>query len=147
MAINEGKYEKLFNTSLDVLDSILRRKSDEPMSNDDIYQAKVATSVLSSYPKHKAAIASAAGVTLEVLKGAAENVEQYREFIRAHMPRTGIIKTIPEVLEDGRKNVVEMEKHLQDLQSGRDNRLATALSQVDELKRENQELRFEVSKK
>lgn len=144
MGINEGKYEKVFNRSLDVLDRILGRQGDEALSGDDTVRVKIATSVLASWPRHRQAMASTAEITLAVLKGAAESEAQYREFVREQMPRVGIMRTMPQMIDGGRQSITDLERKVDALQHGRDERLAKALGEVEHLKEINRGLQYEV---
>ena len=146
MAVNEVKYERVFNQSLDLLSDIFKRKSEQVLSNDELVKFKIATSVLASWPRYRQAITSTAEVALAVLKGASETEAQYREFVREHMPRLSPIKLLPQFLEDNKLTNIELQRQVSSLEHGRDDRLAMANSEILRLKEENASLGFELRK-
>jgi hypothetical protein len=114
MEVNENKYAKLFNNSLDLLDRIIS-KEDGPLSEDDKVKMKAANSIIGSYPRYRQSQASIAGVTLDVLKGASETQEQYRELIRAHMPHITPLISIPQILDSKKADVTELRQKVTDI--------------------------------
>jgi hypothetical protein len=106
--INENKLSKVFNDALDVIDYVLKNKGGDELTPKDIQRIKSAQVVMTSYPRYIHARASTAHVALEILHGAAENEEQYRNFVRQHVPYSGIMKTVPTELLTNRKNLLEV---------------------------------------
>lgn len=135
--INENKFSKLFNDAVEALDNLMKDKSNEELNSREVAKYKAASNVISSYPRYRQSQASIANVTLQVLRGAAADDNEYRELIRQHMPRVDFLKTIPEALTSNRHNAMELENKLKDNTS-------KAFQVQRDLQEENAELRTRV---
>lgn len=114
--INEGRYVKNFNDALDVMDKIMRDKSDEPLTPRDMAKLKAAQTIITSYPRMVQARASTVDTALKVFDAAAENKEQYREFVKSHLPRVAPLLAMPEIINH-RDNPIDSEERYKKLSS------------------------------
>lgn len=134
--INDKKLAKTFDDSLDVLSHRLNSHSDEPLTKGEHEQLEVAKMVFTGYPKIRSAQAQVAGVGLKILSAAAENPEQYRQFVREHMPKVSPLITIPQILEGRVKSSIDAQRERTEL-------IATSLAKEKEYQDKIDELEFE----
>jgi hypothetical protein len=141
--VNESKYTKLFNDAVDYLDKALNEPnlSEDNLTPRESSDRKISMAVIGSFPRYKLAQASAAHVTLAVLEGAAENKEEYRQLIRAHMPRFAPLATIPQLVDAGSKKVADLQKRNDELVANHLIELKSTHEELAELKLENEQLK------
>jgi hypothetical protein len=114
--INDPRLNQVLNESLDVIHRLLKTKSDDELTQTDLQRIKTANIVLTSYPRYGQTNATTAHVALEILKAASENEEQYRSFVRQHVPYSGVLKTVPKELLGGRKDIFTAEEKAQSVE-------------------------------
>lgn len=134
--INDKKLVQVFNDSLDILSHRLSSHSDEILTKGQQQQLEVAKVVFTSYSKIRSTQAQVAGVTLKILSAAAESPDQYRQFVREHMPKVSPLITIPQIMEGRSKSAIDTQKEKTDI-------VAAGLVKEKELKEKIQTLEFE----
>lgn len=134
--INDKKLAKAFDDALDIISHRLNSHSDEALTKGEHEQLETAKLIFVGYPKVRSAQAQVAGVGLKILSAAAENPEQYRQFVREHMPKVSPLITIPQVLESQKKDHIDEMKQ-------KENTISGLLAKVKELQDKNDEVSFE----
>jgi hypothetical protein len=141
--VNETKYVKLFNDAVDYLDKSLNGSnlSEENLTQREGSDRKICMAVIGSFPRYKMAQASMAHVTLSVLEGASENKDEYRELIRAHMPKFAPLSTIPQLLDSTSRKASDLQKKLEENTASHLVEIKNLHEEISELRLENDQLK------
>jgi hypothetical protein len=109
MDINENKFTQLFNHAIERLDRII---TSDQINEEDRIKIKACQSIIASYPRYRQAQADIASVTIKVIKESSETEAQYREILKAHMPRIAPLVSLPGVLDQNRIAVSDLQQKL-----------------------------------
>lgn len=135
--INQKEINQLFNDSIQLIRLFVNRKIESPLTEYDQQRVKAASTFIGNYPRIRSSQALVAQVSLELMKVAAKDPEQLKQWVQSQIPHTDIIKGLPGVLDNNQKAANAANDKLLE-QSGK------FAAEREQWKKERDELQFKI---
>ncbi len=136
--VNFKEVDKLFNDAIQVLRTLVNCKMESPMTGYDHERVKVASTFVGNYPRIIMAQASANQIAYDILKELLKNdKDKLQELAKTALPFPYVLSALPGIVDQDQKTVEGMQNKLKET-------IAKYAAQIEDLKKERDELRFEL---